>query len=191
MYWISIDMHDFSRSSPDEPNKPMVSVNQHSDKKNFEIKFDTEVTDNRPVTSYRVKISFPARGSSPPYTLFIPIPDPTVTSILHPYEINGTDYITANISVRVCAINSRFETCSDEKYHIGEPEKGETSPSDNGISGGGVAAIVIFIILFIILIILFIILLLFFLWRGYFWRNYYAEHRGKTNTAIHITARAF
>ena len=183
-YYI-IDMHDFSRSSIDGPDKPTVSVNRHPDNKEiFEIKFDIQVTEKRPVTSYRVEISLPAHGSSPARVLNITITDPTDTSFSHPYEINGINYFTANFSVRVCAINSRFETCSDEKFHIGGTDEGETKSQDNGISGGGVAAIVILMIFFIALIILFVLLLLIFLYKGYFWRTYYAEYRGITNTAI-------
>ena len=126
---------------------------------------------------YIVKITFPAQGKTPEFTEAMTV-DSKTTFVVVPYIQGEEDYSTANITVVVCAINERGETCSDEVYHQGVPRAG--TGRDGGITGGGIAAIVIVLLLFfcvgIPLLILFIVLC-----RLYFWKNYYPVIRGTVN----------
>ena len=133
------------------------------------------VSDKYPVRRYRIELEIPNREP-----IVRTVDDPKVTSITQSYEINGVDYSMANISVRVCAINDREETCSDRNYHRGAglepPGRISDKPDNRGLSGEAIAAIVI--VLLLLLGVILIILLLLFLYRIYGWKSYFPPIRG-------------
>ena len=140
--------------------------------KEFAISWTVISNDLQPITSLRVEITYPDNT-----TTIITVP-PRTTLTQHSYTINGVDYSTVNISVRVCAINNKAETCSDVVFHRGVVKQGGESPSDDGISGGAIAAIIIVLLLFCCISIP-LVLLLIYLCRMYFWNNYYPVIRGE------------
>ena len=151
-----------------------MTVHPLVNNKEFEVKWDIVITSKQPVNSYIVEIRIPGEDTSPGVEIDIIVSNSSKTSITHQFEIDGVDYSTANISVRVCAVNDEGETCSETEFFKGVEQVGG-SPS-GGISGGGIAAIIIVLVIFFFIFILVILLVL--LIRLYFWRNYYPGIRG-------------
>ena len=160
---------------PIRPRVNTVSLTDTTSGKAFEISWTKNVSGVQPIDSYKVKVTFPAQGRSPPISQEKKL-ESTLTFLVVSYTQNGVDYSTANITVVVCAANERGETCSDEVFHMGGPQ-GIGGPEDSGVSGGGIAAIII-VLLLLFCIGIPLLFLLIYLCRIYCWRNYYPPIRG-------------
>lgn len=162
----------FKYFNTDEPNKPTVRVDPLPNSEEFQISWNTTMSQKSPVNGYRVEIELP-NGK----VITKPVTDPKITSLTNPYIIDGVEYTTANISVRVCAINQEGEACSAKIYHSGLQQGGSSESSDGGLSGGEIAAIVIVLLLLVIIVI--VLLLVFYCF--YNWSTYYPIVRGMFN----------
>lgn len=160
------------------PNKPtIINITPLADNKEFRIDWSIFITEKLPVDGYIVEITFPDKDELTTIVISIEISDPQETSLTHEYIVDGVDYSTANISVRVCAVNNEGIVCSQPFYHQGvEVGPGVTGQEGGGINGGAIAAIVIILLLFFIGIP--VLLLLLFLCNMYCWRTYYPGIRG-------------
>ena len=129
----------------------------------MQVAWSVNVTDVNPVDEYHIRVTFPATEGNLEFTVEI-----TVTSgisfTLISYTQRGIDYSSTNMTIVVCARNSKGELCSHKVYHtrVQQPQNPE------GVSPGATAAIVI--ILLLLLLLIFLILLGIF--YRYFWKNY-------------------